>query len=631
MVTWTSYGQYTGTEYETSTSIYQQRFNADGTPNGAETRVNATLAGNQQNSSIMVTQDGGWVVTWQSFGRDAPFNYAIFQQRYGANGLPVGDEMQVNVGGYGEQLAPQALAIGGGSWIVTWESQAVFGQGYNIHQRQFTASSAEVLTSAVETATGTDGTDTLSVNAGGLNAGDIVDAKGGRDFLVMAEAGTLDVTAASFFGGFEVMRGSSGDDTIVVGKTALGGFDTFDGQGGTNVLRLVGGIGAQALNLSNKTIVRVNAIELADTERTHVVVTDKEVALLLRGPSSSKDSVTLSGGTFTAEQRTQLFNQGIETVNDASGTYTPPPPTDPKGPTDPTDPGRPANTAPSDIRLSGWTVQELAGTGTPVGSILATDPDGDRLSYELINTAEGRFKLAGNQLLVDNSFKLDHEQASTHTVTVRVRDTAGHVVDENYTVTVADWVSEVTTGTAGNDVIKGGYGNDRLSGKAGNDCLFGGVGHDTLRGEAGNDIVGGGEGRDQLYGSRGAGSRDAFLFDTRLTSKTVANRHKDVINDFGSRYDSIYLDDAAFGNATIARFLRGKGAALDKPIKMQSGFFKVGARAEDRDDYFIFNRSNKKLYWDADGSGRKAMVEIATLKLQSGEGTTLTYHDFYFV
>jgi hypothetical protein len=32
-----------------------------------------------------------------------------------------------------------------------------------------------------------------------------------------------------------------------------------------------------------------------------------------------------------------------------------------------------------------------------------------------------------------------------------------------------------------------------------------------------------------------------------------------------------------------------------------------------------------------DGSGSKAMVEIATIKLQKGEGTTLTHKDFFFV
>jgi Ca2+-binding RTX toxin-like protein len=282
-----------------------------------------------------------------------------------------------------------------------------------------------------------------------------------------------------------------------------------------------------------------------------------------------------------------------------------------------------ANRAPDNIAPNTFLVQELAGAGTKVGSVSTTDPDGDQLSYELIGNAEGRFKLVGTDLLVDDGFRLDHEQAASHQVKVRVRDTAGHVVDQTLTVGVTDWVSESTGGSVANDVFKGSLGNDRL---------FGGIDNDTLRGDAGNDVLGGGEGKDKLYGLKGSGSRDAFLFDTKLTSKSVANKHKDTVYDFGSRFDSIYLDDAAFTNATIARYVKNKGASLDKAYKMKAGFFKVGTKATDRDDFFIYNDRNKKLYWDVDGSGRKAMVEIATFKFQKGEGAAkLAASDFFFV
>jgi Ca2+-binding RTX toxin-like protein len=173
-----------------------------------------------------------------------------------------------------------------------------------------------------------------------------------------------------------------------------------------------------------------------------------------------------------------------------------------------------------------------------------------------------------------------------------------------------------------------------LLGNAGHDRLFGGAGNDTLKGEAGNDTLGGGAGLDKLYGTKGAASRDAFVFDTKLTSRSVANKNKDAIVDFGPKYDSIYLDDAAFTNRKIASYLKGKGAGLDHAIKMKSGFFRVGDKALDRDDFFIAKKvkpTEVKLYWDADGSGSKAMLEIGTVKLQKGEGTSLTYKDFFFI
>ncbi len=782
VVTWTSYGQLTGTEYETSTSIFQQCFNADGTRSGTEVRVNTTLTGNQQNSSVTLVQDGRWIVTWESVGQDgsgsgiyqqiynadgsqyggetrvnrttadqqqAPSvtalsdpdggwlvtwqslsqdgsSYGIYQQRYNRTGIPFGPEKLINTVTEGPQRNPSATVLSDGGWVVTWQSLDEDGSGYGIYQqrydaegaavegparvntvtsddqimpsvtaladggwlvawqssyqdsvhdadiyqqryhadgsaagpetrinvttdlqqyfarvtslednswvvtwtstnnngaynfdvyqRQFKAVQGETLTQTTELVTGTDLDEVLSVGAGGLNAGDVIEAKGGRDVLVMSAAGAMDLRAADILTGFEVLHGSSGDDVVISNAARLESFTFIDGKGGRNVLQLTGT--GEVYDFRDKAVLNFASIKFSGAGNTQLIAPDKNTALVVSGTDNAGEKVKLAAGIFTAEERARLFAQGIDTVEDGSGVYNAPPP----------------NGAPTSIAPATFTVQEMAGSGTVLGTLAATDPNpGDTFSYTLLDSADGRFKIVNGQLLVDNSFKLDFEQASSHVIKVQVADRAGATQTQNLTVNVGDWRGETTAGTAGNDVFKGGIGNDRLSGNAGNDRLFGGVDNDILRGEAGNDIIGGGEGRDQLHGSRGAGSRDAFLFDTKLTSKTAAGRHKDVINDFGSRYDSIYLDDAAFGNTTIARFLRGKGAALDKPIKMKNGFFKVGTKAEDRDDYFIFNRSNKKLYWDADGSGRKAMVEIATLKLQNGEGTTLTYHDFYFV
>lgn len=195
-----------------------------------------------------------------------------------------------------------------------------------------------------------------------------------------------------------------------------------------------------------------------------------------------------------------------------------------------------------------------------------------------------------------------------------------HVVDRGTIKGVLD--QNYLTGTANADTIIGSTGDDRLFGQAGND---------TLKGEGGNDILAGGEGRDKLHGGKGATSQDAFVFDTKLTSKGVANKHKDVIYDFGPKNDSLWFDDAAFTNKTIANYLNGKTASLDSPVKMKSSFFRAGDMALDKDDFFIWNPKTKKLYWDVDGSGSKPMMEIATVKLQKGEGTALTHKDFFFV
>ncbi|MDF2812955.1 MAG: hypothetical protein K0S56_3986, partial [Microvirga sp.] len=284
---------------------------------------------------------------------------------------------------------------------------------------------------------------------------------------------------------------------------------------------------------------------------------------------------------------------------------------------------------PNDIQLSGTTASEFAATGTEIGTLTATDPDGaGAFTFSL---TDDRFEIVGSRLVVKNGFKLDFEQARSHQIAVQVKDATGLAFTKNFTINVGDVNPEFTLGTVGDDVFYGGAANDRLYGSWGNDRLYGGAGNDILKGERGNDVIGGGAGKDKLYGFKGSTSKDAFVFDTKLTSKSVANKHKDVIYDFGPKYDSIYLDDAAFTNKTIAKYAKGKGVSLDKKLKFKSSFFKVGDKALDKDDFLIFNKAKGKLYWDVDGSGSKGMLEIATIKLQKGESTTLTYKDFFFI
>ena len=171
---------------------------------------------------------------------------------------------------------------------------------------------------------------------------------------------------------------------------------------------------------------------------------------------------------------------------------------------------------------------------------------------------------------------------------------------------------------------------DTLFGDGGSNALRGGAGNDVIRGGGGNDVIAGGAGTDKLYGGTGRTSRDTFLFDVTLNSASVANRNKDVIYDFGSKYDVLAFDHDAFTNSTIARALAGKNFSLDHPSKMSSAFIRFGNHALDRNDFFIVNLQNHKLYWDVDGSGSKAMVEIAHFSFEKNAGS-ISASDFYFV
>jgi hypothetical protein len=78
-----------------------------------------------------------------------------------------------------------------------------------------------------------------------------------------------------------------------------------------------------------------------------------------------------------------------------------------------------AKTQPREIHLTHQTVFENSLEGTIVGRLWTIDPEPSQYSYELIDNAQGRFKLVGDLLLVAETRLLDYETQSRHPITVR--------------------------------------------------------------------------------------------------------------------------------------------------------------------------------------------------------------------
>ncbi|WP_282340859.1 retention module-containing protein [Pseudomonas sp. PS02288] len=134
-------------------------------------------------------------------------------------------------------------------------------------------------------------------------------------------------------------------------------------------------------------------------------------------------------------------------------------------------------------------------------------------------------------------------------------------------LTLASGNSVLSTGTSGNDTLKGsdtlaaadllrgGDGNDTLYGYGGDDRLEGGNGNDTLYGGDGNDILIGGKGNDVLWGGAGA---DTFVWKSG-DAGSIGSPAADIIKDFSlSQKDSIDLRDLLQGETTdsIDHFLQ---------------------------------------------------------------------------
>lgn len=137
-----------------------------------------------------------------------------------------------------------------------------------------------------------------------------------------------------------------------------------------------------------------------------------------------------------------------------------------------------------------------------------------------------------------------------------------------------------------------------LTGSALNDWLTGGTGNDTLLGGSGNDQLRGGLGKDNLTGGAGA---DQFVFDKAPNSST----NLDTITDFASGTDKLVfskavftgLSGAALGNLSADAFWAGPGVSS----------------AHDATDRFAYDTTSGYLYYDADGIGGAAAVQVALL------------------
>ena len=155
-------------------------------------------------------------------------------------------------------------------------------------------------------------------------------------------------------------------------------------------------------------------------------------------------------------------------------------------------------------------LSENAALNAVAASLVITDADlSDSVaSIELLDDAGGRFALNGTDIVVASSILLDYEQATSHTVTVRVTDANGGVTDLDVVINLNNQTPENVTGTAGDDRIVTDGGNDTLNGAGGADTMLGGAGNDTYYVDAIGDRV-----VDTTTGSSGidAGGNDTVI------------------------------------------------------------------------------------------------------------------------
>lgn len=144
-------------------------------------------------------------------------------------------------------------------------------------------------------------------------------------------------------------------------------------------------------------------------------------------------------------------------------------------------------------------------------------------------------------------------------------------------------------------------------------ALTGNRGDNELLGLGGDDVLDGGAGRDVLDGGAGA---DHFVFSTRPGGSNI-----DTIVRFSVADDTIRLSRDAF--AKLPKIPAGDEdgrVALDVSAFWASD----SGKAHDADDRILYDRTDGRLLYDLDGTGKAKAVHFADLPAQLG----LTAGDF---
>jgi hypothetical protein len=133
VVVWESFGQDGDIH-----GIFGRRFDAEGNPTTGEFAVNTYTTSAQYEPAVAMDGAGGFVVVWQSYLQDGTLS-TIFGQRFDADGNRLGGEFQVNSYTNGAEYRPAVAASADGGFVVAWDTvdQEGVGSGRGVFARRF--------------------------------------------------------------------------------------------------------------------------------------------------------------------------------------------------------------------------------------------------------------------------------------------------------------------------------------------------------------------------------------------------------------------------------------------------------------------------------------------------------------
>ncbi|MFC5768639.1 PKD domain-containing protein, partial [Thauera sinica] len=216
--------------------IYGQRFTSNGTPLGAEFRINDAVSGMQEQPRAAALSDGGFVVVWQDTGGADGSGWGIIGQRFAADGSALGSNFVANTTTNGNQSGGAVAAYDGG-YAVVWSSSQSGGSSFDIYVQRFTnAGTPAGGETRVSTVPGA-----ATAQPGAQYQPDVAARAGGDLIVVWNDSGSNDGSGDGVFGRiYDSATGTFGS-TFLVNTTTAGSQSSSSGGNGPHVATLVDG------------------------------------------------------------------------------------------------------------------------------------------------------------------------------------------------------------------------------------------------------------------------------------------------------------------------------------------------------------------------------------------------------
>jgi hypothetical protein len=213
VVVWQSIGQ-DGDGY----GVRWRKFSSAGVPQ-ASGAANTYTTSNQIAPSVAVDSSGRFVMAWMSQGQDGD-GYGIFARQFDASGSPQGPEFKVNGHTQDTQSQPHVAVAANGNFVVTWRSNLQDGSYYGVFGRLFDSTGTSITGFQANTyTTGSQFGQAVAMDASGRFVV-VWDGAGATDPAgVFAQR--YDATGAPLGGQFRVNSDTPGMDVFATPSLAM--------------------------------------------------------------------------------------------------------------------------------------------------------------------------------------------------------------------------------------------------------------------------------------------------------------------------------------------------------------------------------------------------------------------------